>query len=98
MDILCHRPRQASQTFRKELLYAGCPGVPQVSLLRPGLCACPGSRLRDLGYAARFRVSRKYTTGVTIRLRTIEIVTPPITAIASGCSICDPAPKANASG
>ena len=29
---------------------------------------------------------------------TIEIAIPPITAIASGCSICEPAPRANANG
>ncbi len=29
---------------------------------------------------------------------TMEMRTPPMTAIASGCSICDPAPMAKASG
>src|ERR1019366_8901726 len=33
-----------------------------------------------------------------MRLRTIEMVRPPMTAIASGCSICEPAPSAKASG
>jgi hypothetical protein len=33
-----------------------------------------------------------------IRDSTIEMSIPPITAMASGCSICDPAPIANASG
>src|SRR6202049_3618296 len=36
--------------------------------------------------------------GVTMSDKTIEMITPPITAIAKGCNICDPAPKANASG
>ena len=35
---------------------------------------------------------------MTINDNTMEIRMPPITAMASGCSICDPAPKARDSG
>ena len=46
----------------------------------------------------RDRLIRKYTAGVTPSDRTIETRIPPITAMASGCSICEPAPNAKARG
>lgn len=44
------------------------------------------------------RENAKYAAGVLTNDRTIEIRVPPITAIASGCNICDPAHHATASG
>jgi len=41
---------------------------------------------------------KNWIAGVITSDKTIETRIPPITAIASGCSICDPAPSAKASG
>src|SRR6266404_7991079 len=43
-------------------------------------------------------VAKKCTAGVMMSESTMEITTPPITAIARGCNICEPAPIAKDSG
>ena len=43
-------------------------------------------------------VSSKNTIGVTISDKATETRMPPVTAMANGCSICEPEPSASASG
>src|SRR6267143_5261830 len=54
--------------------------------------------LGSVSFFATSGSTKKWTAGVMMSDRTIEITTPPITEIASGCNICDPAPNANDSG